>query len=288
MHDQDSPSAPLGDPARRGDDPASVAGPGTGCARWVAVIAALTMVAAACGSSGRSGGDRRVAGDHPALDVVELRHAGQPLRPRHRLGHASRRACRASPTDTITIGYGDDAGYQGSPGLDHEMSDAVKAMIDWCNQQGGIQGRKITGQLLRRQDHRREQRDDRGLQAGVHAGRARASPSTAPVSRPGSAAGCPRSPATPRTPRSRTGPMMFQPEPVAPGHEQHRHRLPGGGRLPRPGEEGGGRLRRLRHHPGDPRQGQGLLRRQPAGSSWTATSPTRSRGRSTGSPSCSA
>ena len=46
---------------------------------------------------------------------------------------------------TISIGYGDDAGYSGQPGLDQEMGDAVKAMIAWCNAQGGIDGRKIVG-----------------------------------------------------------------------------------------------------------------------------------------------
>ena len=49
-------------------------------------------------------------------------------------------------TDTsITIGYGDDAGYSAAPGLDKEMSDAVKPMIKWCNDQGGINGRKVVG-----------------------------------------------------------------------------------------------------------------------------------------------
>jgi ABC-type branched-subunit amino acid transport system substrate-binding protein len=49
-------------------------------------------------------------------------------------------------TDTdITIGYGDDAGYQASPGLSHETSDAMKAFITWCNDQGGINGRQIKG-----------------------------------------------------------------------------------------------------------------------------------------------
>lgn len=49
-------------------------------------------------------------------------------------------------TDTaITIGYGDDAGYQPAPGLSHELSDAMKAMITWCNDQGGINGRKVVG-----------------------------------------------------------------------------------------------------------------------------------------------
>jgi hypothetical protein len=49
-------------------------------------------------------------------------------------------------TDTsIRIGYGDDRGFAGSPGLDQEMGDAVKGMIKWCNDQGGILGRQITG-----------------------------------------------------------------------------------------------------------------------------------------------
>jgi ABC-type branched-subunit amino acid transport system substrate-binding protein len=47
--------------------------------------------------------------------------------------------------DEIVIGYGDDAGFPTSPGLSHETSDAMEAMIDWCNQQGGINGRQITG-----------------------------------------------------------------------------------------------------------------------------------------------
>ena len=46
---------------------------------------------------------------------------------------------------TISIGYGDDAGYTGDPGLDQEMGDAVKAMIKWCDAQGGINGRQIVG-----------------------------------------------------------------------------------------------------------------------------------------------
>jgi ABC-type branched-subunit amino acid transport system substrate-binding protein len=47
--------------------------------------------------------------------------------------------------DKITIGFGDDAGFAASPGLNHEMSDAMKAMIKWCNDQGGINGRQIDG-----------------------------------------------------------------------------------------------------------------------------------------------
>jgi ABC-type branched-subunit amino acid transport system substrate-binding protein len=45
----------------------------------------------------------------------------------------------------ITIGFGDDRGFTAAPGLSKEMGDAVKALIDWCNEQGGINGRKIKG-----------------------------------------------------------------------------------------------------------------------------------------------
>jgi ABC-type branched-subunit amino acid transport system substrate-binding protein len=49
-------------------------------------------------------------------------------------------------TDTgIHIAYGDDRGFAGAPGLNKEMGDAVKAMIKWCNDQGGILGRQVVG-----------------------------------------------------------------------------------------------------------------------------------------------
>lgn len=55
-------------------------------------------------------------------------------------------ATQQGVTDTsITIGFGDDAGYPAAPGLNKEMSDAMKAMIKWCNDQGGINGRQIIG-----------------------------------------------------------------------------------------------------------------------------------------------
>jgi hypothetical protein len=46
--------------------------------------------------------------------------------------------------DSIKIADGDDAGYAGSPGLNHEMTDAMNAMIGKCNELGGINGRIIT------------------------------------------------------------------------------------------------------------------------------------------------
>ena len=61
------------------------------------------------------------------------------------MGHATGATDLGVTNSTINIAYGDDRGFSGSPGLDQEMGDAVKAMIAWCNAQGGINGRKIVG-----------------------------------------------------------------------------------------------------------------------------------------------
>ncbi len=43
----------------------------------------------------------------------------------------------------VTISGGDDAGYAGAPGLDHQATDAIKALVAKCNELGGINGRTI-------------------------------------------------------------------------------------------------------------------------------------------------
>ena len=60
-------------------------------------------------------------------------------------GHATGATDQGVTNSTINIAYGDDRGFSGFPGLDQEMGDAVKAMVAWCNAQGGINGRKIVG-----------------------------------------------------------------------------------------------------------------------------------------------
>ncbi len=45
---------------------------------------------------------------------------------------------------SINISGGDDAGYAGAPGLDHQATDAIKALVAKCNALGGINGRTIT------------------------------------------------------------------------------------------------------------------------------------------------
>jgi hypothetical protein len=60
-------------------------------------------------------------------------------------GKATGATDKGVTNSSINLAYGDDRGFAGLPGLDQEMGDAVKAMIAWCNSQGGINGRKIVG-----------------------------------------------------------------------------------------------------------------------------------------------
>ena len=46
--------------------------------------------------------------------------------------------------NSIAIGTGDDAGYAAAPGLNHQITDAMKAFVKKCNDLGGINGRQIT------------------------------------------------------------------------------------------------------------------------------------------------
>ncbi len=112
--------------------------------RWGALLAAMTLVAVGCsGNRDGLGTDDTGPGGGPTTPAASTSFGtlASPCGPGDAGG-----ATQQGVTDTqITIGYGDDAGYQGAPGLNHEMADAMKAMIDWCNDQGGINGRKVVG-----------------------------------------------------------------------------------------------------------------------------------------------
>ena len=60
-------------------------------------------------------------------------------------GNATGATDRGVTNTSINIAYGDDRGFSGSPGLNKEMGDSIKAFIKWCNDQGGINGRQING-----------------------------------------------------------------------------------------------------------------------------------------------
>ena len=106
----------------------------------VALVAVLSVFAVACGSgrSDSSGGGSATTKASSATDF------GTMTSPCGK-GDAKGATAQGVTDTSITIGYGDDAGYPSAPGLNKEMSDAIKAMIKWCNDQGGINGRQVVG-----------------------------------------------------------------------------------------------------------------------------------------------
>jgi ABC-type branched-subunit amino acid transport system substrate-binding protein len=116
--------------------------------RWIrlaALLAIAAIIGAGCGSdrkddnsSDNGGGTSTTAAEAKSENFGTLESpCGE--------GDAKGATDKGVTDDSITIGYGDDAGYQAAPGLNHEMSDAIKAMIGWCNDQGGINGREVKG-----------------------------------------------------------------------------------------------------------------------------------------------
>ena len=111
----------------------------------IAVVATLGLLAAACGggrsTSADGDGSTPATGGSTSTGSGDFGTLASPCGPGTPSG-----APDVGVTDTaITIGYGDDAGFPSLPGAGHEMSDAVKALISWCNEQGGINGRTVVG-----------------------------------------------------------------------------------------------------------------------------------------------
>jgi len=117
--------------------------------RWLAALTALGLLVAACGSDrnddGGNASDTTVAPDGSATTAAPEKVMFGDLESPCGEGDASAASAQGVTADQITIGYGDDAGYAAAPGLNHHQSDAIKAMVQWCNDQGGINGRHIKG-----------------------------------------------------------------------------------------------------------------------------------------------
>jgi ABC-type branched-subunit amino acid transport system substrate-binding protein len=114
--------------------------------RAMVLLSAVALTAAACSSSrgGSSSPTVQAGGSGSTASSGSATKFGTIDSPCGK-GNA-KGATEQGVTDTaIHIGYGDDRGFSASPGLDQEMGDAIKAMVKWCNDQGGILGRQIQG-----------------------------------------------------------------------------------------------------------------------------------------------
>jgi ABC-type branched-subunit amino acid transport system substrate-binding protein len=112
------------------------------------LVAAALVVVLALATSACSSGRDDAEGSGPGTTEGSSASGGttfgdleSPCGP----GDASGATAQGVTDGEIVIGYGDDAGYQAAPGLSAELSDAMVAMIDWCNEQGGINGREVVG-----------------------------------------------------------------------------------------------------------------------------------------------
>jgi ABC-type branched-subunit amino acid transport system substrate-binding protein len=119
--------------------------------RLLAALMALGLVAGACGGGDRADGPGDDESPTTSSDAVEDGPSGgfgdleSPCGPAEDGTELTDQGDFVT-AETITIGYGDDAGYQAAPGLNAQMSDAIVAMMDWCNEQGGINGREVVGE----------------------------------------------------------------------------------------------------------------------------------------------
>jgi len=109
----------------------------------VGVLVVIGLVAASCGGSHGTATPPPSTGPATTAKPAVAKFGTLDSPCGH--GTATGATAKGVTNTSITIGYGDDAGYAAAPGLDKEMSDAVKPMIAWCNAQGGINGRKIIG-----------------------------------------------------------------------------------------------------------------------------------------------
>ena len=81
---------------------------------------------------------------HPGRRELDLRRHGLALWCR-RPAPTPPAPIRASPPTRSPSATATTPASRQSPGLNQEMSDAIKAMIAWCNEQGGINGRTVKG-----------------------------------------------------------------------------------------------------------------------------------------------
>ena len=107
----------------------------------VAIVAVLSLVATACGSGRSDSSNNGSSQTTTATNSGGFGDMASPCGPAEGTNAAG--TDPGVTADSVTIAYGDDAGFAASPGLNKEMSDAIKAMIAWCNDQGGINGRTV-------------------------------------------------------------------------------------------------------------------------------------------------
>jgi ABC-type branched-subunit amino acid transport system substrate-binding protein len=122
--------------------------------RLLAIASVLVLVVAACGRSGEStkgdnggnGGqtsDTTASSDEQGLAQGAFGDLGVLCKPAPKGQKAPSTSDPGVTADSIQVSTFSDPGFQGRLGLNQEMFDTAEAFSKWCNDKGGINGRKI-------------------------------------------------------------------------------------------------------------------------------------------------
>lgn len=112
--------------------------------RWLVLLLAVAMVAAACGRD-----DKETGGETSSTTAGNTDSGGSST---GAFGTSDAVCKKGSPSGSpaqgvtpseVKIGTMADPGFAGRPGLDQELFDAATVFAEWCNEAGGINGRKI-------------------------------------------------------------------------------------------------------------------------------------------------
>jgi hypothetical protein len=106
--------------------------------RWLVPFMVVALLATACSrsSSSSKGSSSTTAASGGSGDFGSLKNVCGP--------GSSKGATALGVTDsTIRVGTMSDPGNTASPGLNQELFDAAVAFTSWCNDAGGIDGRKL-------------------------------------------------------------------------------------------------------------------------------------------------
>jgi ABC-type branched-subunit amino acid transport system substrate-binding protein len=110
--------------------------------RWLAAVLALVMVAAACGRSDDSGSSDESSTSTSSASGAKSADFGT-LTDVCQSGSGGGATAEGVTADAIRIGTISDPGFAGRPGLNQELFDTAEVFSKWCNDRGGINGRKI-------------------------------------------------------------------------------------------------------------------------------------------------
>ncbi len=129
--------------------------------QWIAVLAVVSLVVAACSDRGAdpsaSGGDSGGGGGATATSAtpsgvatfgdIESPCDDTPAEVSEGVGQTDATGGpgeeQGITDDSIAIGTIADPGFSARPGLNQEILDAGEAFVQWCNDQGGINGREL-------------------------------------------------------------------------------------------------------------------------------------------------